>query len=329
MHALFDKSSYALSVNGLLAVSIAINGISKQWDAILPTPSDITESIPFNWHPNLQALLPPGASTLLAAQQKKVKSDHDAVTVYFPIVDFDSFVYNWFLVSTRTFYYTVPAPKGKKKAKNEPPLDHDDCISLAPFADCFNHTSNGTCSVTFSPTGYVLTTSSAIKKGDEMFISYGNHSNDFLLAEYGFILSSSSGEENTWDEIPLDLLLLPLFNDGQKQALKDAHFLGRYVLDKDGVCYRTQVAVRLLCMSEGKWDKLVATGLEGSEKSQKDVDDVLVKELKAYSLVVNDHLERVEKEVEGLESQRDTLKRRWLQIQKLVENFLAKIEGKS
>lgn len=320
MNIAFKDSPYPLSVNGLLALCMATDGISTTWDAILPTPEDISESIPFNWHASLQALLPPGAATLVSAHQKKIAQDRSAVTVKFPIVDYKSFVYYWFLVSTRTFYFTAPTPKGKK-AKKEP-LDHDDCISLAPFADCFNHTSQGTCAVTFSDAGYALRTISAITKGDEMSISYGNHSNDFLLAEYGFILSS---EDNTWDETPIDFLILPLFSETQKQTLKDASFLGKYVLDKDGVCYRTQVALRLLCMSEGKWEKLVANGLEGSEKSQKDVDAILVKHLAPYLEVIDDSLKRIEGSADGLESQRDTLKRRWEQIRTLFSDCL---EGK-
>lgn len=321
MNTAFKESQYPLSINGLLALCMSTDGISTTWDAILPTLEDISESIPFNWDPSLQSLLPPGAATLLSAQQKKIQQDYSTVIVKFPVIDYKSFVYNWFLVSSRTFYFTAPTPKGKKTKKEEP-LDHDDCISLAPFADCFNHTSHGTCAVTFSNAGYALTTTSAINKGDEMSISYGNHSNDFLLAEYGFILSS---EDNTWDETPIDFLILPLFSDSQKQALKDANFLGKYVLDKDGVCYRTQVALRILCMSEGRWERLVANGLEGSEKSQRDVDDILAKQLTPYLDVIGDTLKQVEDSKDGMASQRETLKRRWDQIRILFTNCL---EGK-
>ena len=80
-------------------------------------------------------------------------------------------------------------------------------------------------------------------------------------------------------------------------------------------------------MSEGKWDRLVAGGLENSEKSQGDVDAVLKKCLTPYVGVVDGFLERIAAEKEGEEGQRDTLRRRWLQIRELVGGFLENFAG--
>lgn len=113
-------------------------------------------------------------------------------------------------------------------------------MALNPFADYFNHcsvpppsssstttleeettnpthTANSTtpppkpsttpvpCSVLATPSGgYEISTTVPLARGQEVYISYGNHSNDFLLTEYGFILSSTSSTPNHYDEIPLD-----------------------------------------------------------------------------------------------------------------------------
>jgi hypothetical protein len=107
--------------------------------------------------------------------------------------------------------------------------------------------------------------------------SYGNHSNDFLLAEYGFIL-----DENKWGEISLDEVILPLFSEEQKHKLKEAGFLGNFILDRETVCYRTQIALRLLCMPPDRWERLVANSLEDGDKHQVAVNNIWLTALNAH-----------------------------------------------
>jgi hypothetical protein len=121
--------------------------------------------------------------------------------------------------------------------KKHPP---DHCMALNPFADYFNHTDQG-CDVTVGPTGYRVMTDQVIEKGCEIYISYRNHSNDFLLAEYGFI-----SPKNKWDEVRLDYYILLDMTRKQREQLKDSDHFGKYTLDREAVCYRTQVALRLL-----------------------------------------------------------------------------------
>jgi len=194
-------------------------------------------------------------------------------------------------------------------------------LALIPFADCFNHANVG-CEVTFSPSGYKICTDRQIEEGEEIYISYGNHSNDSLLAEYGFIL-----DENKWDEISLDEVILPLFSEEQKQKLNEAGFLGNFVLDRETVCYRTQVALRLLCMPPNRWQRLVADGLEDEDKHQVAVNKIWLKALNAYLDSVYEKLEQVEVLDCGLPSQRDTLSRRWKQIHLLLTTAISRIES--
>ena len=81
-----------------------------------------------------------------------------------------------------------------------------------------------------------------IESGEEVFTSYGSHSNDFLMAECkdhemnqlqdqpssysldGFIL-----QNNQWDSVPLDDILLPMLSEDSQRALLKFGYLG-YVL---------------------------------------------------------------------------------------------------
>merc|ERR1712130_383776 len=51
-----------------------------------------------------------------------------------------------------------------------------------------------------APPGFQIVTRKAIKKGDQVFIHYGAHSNTSLLVEYGFVIPA-----NPDDGIPLTL----------------------------------------------------------------------------------------------------------------------------
>ena len=144
-----------------------------------------------------------------------------------------------------------------------------------------------------------------------------------MLAEYGFILA-----ENQWDEICLDEIILPMFSDEQKQILKEASFLGKFVLDRESLCYRTQVALRLLCMPANQWQRLVADGLDDKDKYQMKVDGILLKALKSHLDSVDEKLKQVDGLDCGLDSQRETLGRRWKQIHLLLTSSISKIGAK-
>jgi hypothetical protein len=305
-----------ISVNGLLATELALDSsdLHSPWRTALPSATDFQESMPFLWHPSLQALLPPGSLSILEKQKKKISSDWTSAAAAFPSLSYDTFVYHWLLVSTRTFFFT--SPKIKRK-----PLVRDDCLALIPLADLFNHADVG-CDVAFSPAGYSITAHLAIEAGEEVCISYGNHSNDFLLVEYGFMLSDG----NQWDQIPLDDVICPLLSAQQRVCLEEEGFWAKYVLDAETVCYRTQVALRLLCLPVSRWRRGLASGFEGEGKSQKDADGILLGVARPWRGVVEEKIKTVEGLDVGLESQRATLIRRWRQIHKLLSDAISRIE---
>jgi len=267
------------------------------------------------WEPNLQALLPLTCKMLLENQKRKLSKDWDSTHKSFPDLVYEDYLYNWLIVNTRTFHYTSSSRKIKK------PSNPDDCMALNPFADYFNHTDSQGCEVTFGPDGYKIHADHAIEKGDEIYISYGSHSNDFLLAEYGFILS-----ENKWDETSLDSCILPLLSAKQKQQLDDVGFLGKYILDKETVCYRTQVALRLLCLTVKRWQRFVS-GQDDGEKDQLAVDACLAKILEGYLDYVEEKVERLKMLDSGLDRQRTAVSDRWKQIHLLLKGTIERIRS--
>lgn len=325
-----------VTVHGLLAADLALNKTANdtkysKWQAVVPTEEDIQLSMPLTWPPSLQSLLPAGASQLLDKQRAKFDKDWSTVSAAFPIegkskrgggvskCTRDEYLHAWLLVNTRTFYFVTP------KTEKLPKEDH---MALQPVADLFNHTDQGGCHVAFDHAdSFTFRTTRPYEKGDEVHISYGSHSNDFLLVEYGFVLA-----RNHWDEVRLDEVILAALTKRQKDELEDVGFLGNYVLDNDTVCHRTQVALRQMAVTGrygglpiDEWRKFVS-GLDDGEKSQARVDALAVDLLEKYEATIK----ATEKDLEKLgfqeqdgdedmnESRRETLLRRWGQIRDLV-----------
>jgi hypothetical protein len=313
-----SKSIGTITVHGLLAADLALdtNPTRAAWRAVLPTAEDFKESMPLLWDAKLQALLPSASLSLLHNQKRKLAADWNTVSSTFPDLSYQVYLHNWLIVNTRTFYFTSPKIKLKK------PVDRDDCMALNPFADYFNHADVATADASFGPHGYAISAVQDIKSGDEIYISYGNHSNDFLLAEYGFVM-----EENKWDEVPLDEYVLPLFSEQQKRKLEEMGFLGKYVLDGEGACYRTQIALRLLCLPANQWQWLVNSGLEDGDKHQGSVDGVLLKVLKPFLESAVGKIESIKVLGCGHASQRKTLVTRWNQIHISLKTAMKRIES--
>ncbi|KAG5924200.1 hypothetical protein E4U61_001339 [Claviceps capensis] len=274
------------------------------WKAVLPTQHDITTSIPLAWPPELQALLPTTAKTLLEEQSAKFARDWALVSAAYPELTRDEYLYAWLLVNSRTFYHTT-----RRTEKKLPKEDH---MVLQPVADLFNHAPDG-CQVSFDEHCYTITTTRACQRGEELFIRYGSHSNDFLLVEYGFTLPSGL---NKWDELCLDPYMCPLFTAPQKQTLEDAGFWGKYMLDAETACYRTQTALRLLCLSEGDW-RAVLDGQRDEDEDAVAVEGELRKVLRRCEKEIRSRIVDVERGTEH-EKMRDSLRRRWLQMKELV-----------
>ena len=293
------------SVQGLLALSLTVEAANDEpstapWRAVLPSPQDLS-SMPIRWDPRLQSRLPRRARDLLAHQQKKLGSDWAAVSSLG--VSESDYAHHWLLVNTRSFYHSPSAHRAQSSK---------DKLALIPAADLLNHSSTG-CRETFSSRGLSIAADREYPAGTEIHICYGRHGNDFLLAEYGFLLSP-----NEWDEVDLDDVLLPLLSEEQKEKLRDLGFLGRWVLDaRTPGCFRTQVALRVLRGGDGG---LFLRG-EESDEAQRGVD-VFFDEILAGYL---EKIEAVVNEVQGMGPDGEVLAGRWRQIGELVRGTRAQL----
>ena len=218
----------------------------------------------------------------------------------------EDFLYAWLLVNTRTFYHTT------RQTAKRPREDH---MVLQPVADLFNHSPEGFCTGSFDDDAFTITAEADHEEGQELFIKYGSHGNDFLLVEYGFTLPPPL---NPWDETSLDEHLCPLLaTAGQKATLEDAGFWGKYMLDRETACYRTHVALRTLVLTPLQW-RAVLDGERDEGRDQGKVDAALVSVLRAYEEEIEDKIEEVEETTVGDELSREGLRDRWVQIKELV-----------
>ena len=212
--------------------------------------------------------------------QQLASDEMDAGTqVVLPLDPLIRFVYCWAVVNTRCFYYILPSLStgADESTMSDAPVstssthfpNSDDNMALLPYLDLFNHISTPPlssehhsdyphpCKVSFSPSSYMFTTpcsppSSVQASGSEIYVSYGAHSQDFLFAEYGFILPPHSNND---DFLELDPIILSRLTPSQKGELEKAGWSGDYSLYPENdsmrrkeaeVCFRTQVVAIML-----------------------------------------------------------------------------------
>ncbi|KAK0729726.1 hypothetical protein B0H67DRAFT_477610 [Lasiosphaeris hirsuta] len=313
-------------VHGLLAADLALETLSSgskyaAWNAVVPSQSDIFATLPLTWDPALHPFLPPPALALVQKQLSKFALDHASFqaalqSLHSPSpVARDTYLYTWLLTNTRTFYFETPRTLRLR-------LPCEDRMVFQPVADLFNHAAVG-CAVSFDAASFTITADRAYAAGEEVYICYGQHSNDFLLAEYGFVM-----EENRWDEVGLDEVVLAELDAKQRERLEERGFLGGYVLDADTVCYRTQVALRLLCVPLREWRRSVDGGVcEGEEAAQAKVDRLLLKLLRKYLGKIDKTLETLGTLDIGEAGQREMLSMRWQQIRGLVDKTIMGLQS--
>ncbi|KAJ6444022.1 SET domain-containing protein [Purpureocillium lavendulum] len=309
------------TVHAILAASLCLESEPEfdVWRAVLPSLEDVSAGMPICWPSELQALLPAAASAMLAKQQAKFDTDWALVSAAFPDdstharLTRDGFLYAWNLVNSRTFYHTTPRTEK---------LHKDDHMVLQPVADLFNHAPRGSCSVAYDAAGFTMVALRAHAPGDELSIQYGAHSNDFLLVEYGFALPRDA---NPWDETGLDAYVCPLFAPAQRRRLEAAGFWAGYVLDAQTACYRTQTALRLLCVSPAQW-RAVLDGTRDEDLDAPAVDAELLRVLRRYEKDVRARVAEVERSAAGSDATRGLLRARWIQIKELVVAAISRIQ---
>lgn len=301
-----EKLPADTTIQGLLAADLALDKspFFKPWKAVLPNMKDFEAGIPMLWPRELSDLLPLESRDNLRKREEGFQSGWSVFRDAFPEVPYEEYTYAWMVVNTRTFYNETPETLK---------YPWEDRLALIPVADLFNHSDDG-CKVYYSPNAYHIVADRAYKKGEELFISYSRHSNDYNLLEYGFI-----PDENPSDDVYIDDVVFPKLSKSHKEELKKRDLLGEYPLDPSTEEFRrTQGVLRLLCCTTKQFHEF----LDGKEKGrfvQDRVDAYLVGLLEELlSDVVVRRLQQIEELKVGREDQRALLAKRWMQIEELV-----------
>jgi len=209
----------------------------------------------------------------------------------------------------RSFFYVSPG-------KDEPE-DWNDAIALVPFADYFNHDDKAPCEVNFDGEFYTFKASRQVEKGEELFMSYGSHSNDFLLVEYGFL-----PDANKSDAIFLDDIVFRELKTANKRELLSQKLYGNYKVTSSGVCHRTKAAACMKYMTNAQWRDYVqgrSQGVEGKIASiLHDWISAYLKESMINIKILEDMQSRRQSESQVWKKEKiNLLLKRWNQIRAL------------
>ncbi|KAL4997624.1 hypothetical protein BDV10DRAFT_89305 [Aspergillus recurvatus] len=298
----------------------------EHWIKTWPTRKDFEDCMPILWPEPLRASLPPSVSgrwksvrkkkldfeyepshqNVLAQQEQRLRDAWESVAAVFPETDWETFSYYWLVVNTRSFYYLMPG--------QEPPEDRNDAMALLPFADYFNH-SDVACNVKFDGQEYVFRAAKAYEAGDEVFMSYGPHPNDFLFAEYGFYL-----DENVSEALYLDDIVFRELSPSQQEELHLQQYFGNYQVMATGVCYRTEICACISYMRPEDWQNYVL-GYSTRGVDAKKSEDVIRGWIRAYmeeADLTTHELENFQSSLEERhQGKAQMLLKRWRQIKDL------------
>ncbi|PYH96201.1 ribosomal N-lysine methyltransferase [Aspergillus ellipticus CBS 707.79] len=244
------------SIHGIMAAFLthgdpALLAALDPWRKVWPSYEEFADCMPVLWPEHLRVsnssyeptnseserkvLLPPSISglwnsfskepvgvdydtryqNLLSQQEKRLKDAWTHVRTAFPETKWETFAYYWCIINSRSFYYVSPG--------EDEPEDWNDAIGMVPFADYFNHVDDAACDVAFDGKRYTFKATRRYEKGEEIFMSYGAHSNDFLFVEYGFSLPT-----NPSDTIYLDDIIFSELTIAQKQELAGQEIFGYF-----------------------------------------------------------------------------------------------------
>lgn len=292
-----------MTIHGLLAAAFLLNPPAESWRRLIPERKDF-DTFPFFWPKAAQELLPAEAKRLVITQQSNFDQDWKNIASGFPEISLEGYEYAWFVVGTRSFYYETPQTIL---------YPWHDRLALLPIADLFNHAEIG-CQVSHSAEeGYKVTADRAYGKGSEVCTSYGDHSNDFLLAEFGFLLRN-----NAHDQVYLDQLLLPKLDAERRGFLEQRKRLGAFLLKPSSrPCPRTVIALCLVCAPATDWKDIV-DGKKSSKSTLTAANKLLQGILEAFLVEITAHRRKVTALDNASDVCRTLLAERWDQIDKLV-----------
>lgn len=186
-------------------------------------------------------------------------------------ITLELYLWAWLCVNTRCLYVSITSD----------PVNN---LTLAPIIDFLNHTgdSDRASTMEFSQTkGMMIYSGTYYNPGDEIFITYGAHSNSFLLCEYGFVLPNN---EHDFIDISHDIPLTPQ----QLDILDSLGYKGDYTVSaSEGPSFRTTISLVAATMTDTEtWTtaprqlKLLTEGLIDETRFLKKTQALLTKILR-------------------------------------------------
>lgn len=177
------------------------------------------------------------------------------------------FLWAWMCINSRCLYMNMP------QAKN-----NTDNFTMAPYVDFLNHSTNDQCELKIDRTGFHVYTTTSYDTNEQIFLSYGPHSNEFLLCEYGFMIPSG----NNWNDLDLSDIIIKLLNQDQVEFLKEYEYFGEYTINiQSGLSFRTEVVLATLQEQDPKESRKLLSLINGfiDVSNYKKNSNTLLKEL--------------------------------------------------
>ncbi|CAN3376525.1 hypothetical protein DIURU_002722 [Diutina rugosa] len=234
-------SSFQVVSLFLIVESSRPHSVWQPFLAMLPQLSDF-DAVPLVWtirdnQPQWHKRLPPSAQAHAAKVEARFDEDWQVVSKLtsqrgYTIQKLEYLRY-WMCINSRCLYMDIP--QGTTTADN---------FTLAPYVDFINHTDSDQCRLKIDGKGFQVFTSTPYKKGDQLFFSYGPHSNEFLMCEYGFITPT-----NKWNTLDITHHILPEVSSrpAWKEWLQDNDYWGEYTISSDGAAsFRTEMALAVV-----------------------------------------------------------------------------------
>ncbi|KAK9458278.1 hypothetical protein V1511DRAFT_492212 [Dipodascopsis uninucleata] len=140
------------------------------------------------------------------------------------------FLWAWLCVNTRCLYFYMSEARTP-----------DDCMTMAPYIDFLNHSDESHSKIGVEDNYFHLIATKEYKVGDEVFLSYGAHTNSFLLCEYGFTM-----EGNLYALLDLTSEILNMLSPSKKRFLELHGYLGEYTINYESLSFRTEIALAVI-----------------------------------------------------------------------------------
>ncbi|RAO72652.1 uncharacterized protein BHQ10_008664 [Talaromyces amestolkiae] len=181
------------------------------------------------------------------------------------------------------------------------------------------------CEVDFDGQAYTFKASQQFEKGEELFMSYGSHPNDFLLVEYGFCL-----EDNESDAVYLDDIVYRELTAAHKKELLSQKLYGNYKVTSVGVCHRAKAVACIKYMTSRQWRNYVLGRIQDEENKTTSILHDWVGTYIKESTVKIQSLKDIQMEQQlgardGKNDKIDLLLNRWVRIKTLCEDALRAI----